>query len=134
MHGYEMIREIAERTGGFWKPSPGSVYPTLQLLADEDLVRSVDGEGGKKLFELTEDGSAAAAKLGDTPPWEQVTQGVDPVEHSLRGSIGLVMGAVHTVGQAGTANQKARAVEILDNARRELYALLGEAETTAPDQ
>lgn len=53
MHGYEMIQEIAERSGGAWKPSPGSVYPTLQLLEDEGLIAS-ESEGGKKLFALTE--------------------------------------------------------------------------------
>ena len=55
MHGYEMIQEIAERSGGAWKPSPGSVYPTLQLLEDEGLITSAS-EGGKKLFSLTEAG------------------------------------------------------------------------------
>ncbi len=58
-HGYEIIREIGERSGGFWRPSPGSVYPTLQMLADEGLVTSKD-EHGKKLFELTEAGQEAA--------------------------------------------------------------------------
>ncbi|WP_243274776.1 PadR family transcriptional regulator, partial [Streptomyces albus] len=53
MHGYEMIQEIAERSGGAWKPSPGSVYPTLQLLEDEGLIAS-ESEGGKKHFSLTE--------------------------------------------------------------------------------
>ncbi|MCG8918295.1 PadR family transcriptional regulator [Actinokineospora sp. PR83] len=130
MHGYEMIQEIAARSGGYWKPSPGSVYPTLQLLADEGLVRGVDGEGGKRLFELTDDGTATAAKLGDTPPWEQVNQGVDPVEHTLRNSLGQIMGAAQAVAQAASAEQKSRAVEILDNARRDLYALLGESGST----
>ncbi len=127
MHGYEMIQEIAGRTGGIWKPSPGSVYPTLQLLADEGLVRGVEGEGGKRLFELTEDGAATAAKLDSTPPWEQVTADVDPNEVGLRGAIGQLMGAAVTVSQAATPGQKARAIEILNEARRELYALLGEA-------
>ena len=55
MHGYEMIQEIGERSGGAWKPSPGSVYPTLQLLEDEGLIISAS-EGGKKLFTLTDPG------------------------------------------------------------------------------
>ncbi len=58
MHGYEMIQEIAERSGGAWKPSPGSVYPTLQLLEDEGLISSAS-EGGKKLFSLTDAGREA---------------------------------------------------------------------------
>ena len=62
MHGYEMIQEIAERSQGLWRPSPGSVYPTLQLLVDEGLIVATESEGSKKLFELTEDGRAAAEK------------------------------------------------------------------------
>ncbi|MCP2273786.1 PadR family transcriptional regulator [Actinokineospora diospyrosa] len=125
MHGYEMIQEIAERSGGFWKPSPGSVYPTLQLLADEGLVAAIDGDGGKRLFQLTEDGTAAAAKL-DTPPWEQVAAGVDRTEIGLREALGQLAAAAMTVSQAATSEQKSRAADILNNARRELYALLGE--------
>lgn len=71
MHGYEMIQEIAERSGGAWKPSPGSVYPTLQLLEDEGLIAS-ETEGGKKLFSLTEAGreaaEAAPRRPGRKPP------------------------------------------------------------------
>ncbi|OLR91660.1 PadR family transcriptional regulator [Actinokineospora bangkokensis] len=132
MHGYEMIQEIAARSGGIWKPSPGSVYPTLQLLADEGLVRGVDGEGGKRLFELTEDGTAAAEALDATPPWEQATRGVDPAEHTLRDALGQLMGAANAVSQAGSPAQQQRAADILDGARRDLYALLGEREPGTP--
>ncbi|MDQ3401931.1 MAG: PadR family transcriptional regulator, partial [Actinomycetota bacterium] len=127
MHGYEMIQEIAARSGGFWKPSPGSVYPTLQLLADEGLVRGVDGEGGKRMFEVTDDGVAAVGKLGGTAPWDQVTADVDPSEVSLRGAMAQLTAAVVGVSQAATSGQKARAVEIVNEARRQLYAILGEA-------
>src|SRR3954465_239633 len=75
MHGYEMIQEIAERSGGAWKPSPGSVYPTLQLLEDEGLIASAS-EGGKKLFSLTDDGRTAAEE-GPEAPWEEAGRGVD---------------------------------------------------------
>ena len=74
MHGYEMIQEIAERSQDLWRPSPGSVYPTLQLLVDEGLIAGTESEGSKKLFELTEDGRAAAEKI-ETPPWEEITEG-----------------------------------------------------------
>lgn len=66
MHGYEMIQEIAERSGGAWKPSPGSVYPTLQLLEDEGLIAS-ESEGGKKLFALT-DSAVPRPTRDPTPP------------------------------------------------------------------
>lgn len=126
MHGYEMIQEIAARSGGAWKPSPGSVYPTLQLLADEGLIRGVDGDGGKRLFELTDDGRAAHAKHGDTPPWEEAAAGVDPVDRSLREALGGLATAVMGVAQAASGEQKSRAVDVLDQARRQLYAILGE--------
>ena len=77
MHGYEMIQEISERSGGLWRPSPGSVYPTLQLLVDEGLIVGTESEGSKRLFELTDEGRAAAEKV-ETPPWEEIAEGVDP--------------------------------------------------------
>ena len=67
MHGYEMIQEISDRSGGLWRPSPGSVYPTLQLLVDEGLIAGTESEGSKRLFELTDEGRAAAEKV-ETPP------------------------------------------------------------------
>ncbi len=63
MHGYEMIQEIDARSQQLWKPSPGSVYPTLQLLVDEGLLVATESECSKKLFELTDDGRAAAEKI-----------------------------------------------------------------------
>ena len=96
MHGYEMIQEIAERSQQLWKPSPGSVYPTLQLLVDEGLIVATESEGSKKLFELTEDGRAAAEKI-ETAPWDEITEGADPGAMSLRSAVGQLMGAVASV-------------------------------------
>ena len=67
MHGYEMIQEITERSGQFWRPSPGSVYPTLQLLADEGLITSTEGSGGKRRYELTDEGRETAQKHATAP-------------------------------------------------------------------
>ena len=127
MHGYQLIHEIEERSGGAWKPSPGSVYPTLQLLADEGLVTSKE-ETGKKLFELTEEGRAAAEAQDSVPPWEHIAQDVDPNEVNLRKAAGTLMAAIAQIGQAGSMGQQARAVEVLNEARRVLYGILGEAE------
>jgi DNA-binding PadR family transcriptional regulator len=131
MHGYEMIQEIGERSGGYWRPSPGSVYPTLQLLADEGLIASSDGSGSKRLFELTDEGRAAVAKLGDIPPWEQIARDVDQDDVTLREAAELLMGAMFQVGNAASPSQKARAVDVINGARRELYAILGEVEPPA---
>ncbi|HTM84386.1 MAG TPA: PadR family transcriptional regulator, partial [Mycobacterium sp.] len=83
MHGYEMIQQIAERSGQVWRPSPGSVYPTLQLLADEGLIVATETDGSRKSFALTDEGQAAATKTV-APPWEQMADGVDPGQASLR--------------------------------------------------
>ena len=78
MHGYEVIRELSERTNGMWEPSPGSIYPTLQLLEDEGLV-SVEESEGRKQYSLTEQGKAEAAqRASSTAPWEEFTSGADP--------------------------------------------------------
>lgn len=131
-HGYEIISEIAERSGGLWRPSPGSIYPTLQLLADEGLVTSRD-EGGKKLFELTDEGRAAAERQEGTPPWEQIAQDVDPNEANLRKAGGMLFAAAMQVNHAGTPSQQKRAAEVLNEARRKLYNILGETETDAEE-
>ena len=67
MHGYQIIQELTERTGGVWRPSPGSVYPTLQQLEDEELVRESAPESGKRVYELTDDGRKALAGWIETP-------------------------------------------------------------------
>jgi DNA-binding PadR family transcriptional regulator len=127
MHGYEIIQEIAERSDGLWRPSPGSVYPTLQLLADEDLVSTSEEPGGKKLFTLTDAGRAQAEQLGDTPPWERLAADVEPTEVALRTAYGHLSTAIFQVSWAADGEQKAKAIEVLDGARRQLYAILAEA-------
>lgn len=58
-HGYELIKELEDRTGGAYRPSPGVIYPTLALLEDEGFIRPAAGETGRKLFEATDEGRAA---------------------------------------------------------------------------
>lgn len=125
MHGYEMIQQIAERSNGIWKPSPGSVYPTLQLLDDEGLVTANQTDGSKKLFELTEEGRAAAEKIA-TPPWDEIAEGADPGQMNLRSAVGQLFGAVAQSAHTATAEQQQRIIEILNTARREIYGILGE--------
>ena len=128
MHGYEMIGEIAERSNGVWRPSPGSLYPALQLMEDEGLV-TLEAIEGKKLVSLTERGRAEADTLAEGPaPWEQASEGVDQSVFDLHSAIGPVVHAAGQVAQVGTDDQRAKAVEILTEARRKLYGLLAEAE------
>ena len=63
-NGYQIMQEVEERSGGVWRPSPGSVYPALQQLEDEGLIRSQEADG-RKLFALTEAGSALGAVGAD---------------------------------------------------------------------
>ncbi|MBI3212685.1 MAG: PadR family transcriptional regulator [Mycobacterium sp.] len=125
MHGYEMIQEIAERTNDLWKPSPGSVYPTLQLLEDEGLIVAAENEGSKKLFELTEQGRADADKI-ETAPWTEITEGADPAKVNLRNAVGQLFGAVRQSAFTASDEQQQRIVDIVNNARREIYQILGE--------
>ena len=125
MHGYEMIQELEARTGGVWRPSPGSVYPTLQLLEDEGLITGEEGEGRRR-FTLTDAGRAEAERQGQQAPWEEVTAGVAPAAWNLRDAISQTAQAAWSVGTAGTEAQQARALEILNEARRRLYAILAE--------
>ncbi|MBJ7386953.1 MAG: PadR family transcriptional regulator [Mycolicibacterium sp.] len=127
MHGYEMIQEINERSQQLWKPSPGSVYPTLQLLVDEGLIVSTESDGSKKLFELTDDGRATAEKI-ETAPWDEITQDADPGAVNLRSAVGQLMGAVAQSAHAASPDQQQRVVDIVNNARREIYQILGETE------
>ncbi|MFD7281977.1 PadR family transcriptional regulator [Streptomyces sp. NPDC059862] len=125
MHGYEMIQEIAERSGGAWKPSPGSVYPTLQLLEDEGLIVSAT-EGGKKLFSLTESGRAAAEE-GPEAPWEAASRGIDweALGEIRQAGFGL-MEAFGQVWKTGSAEQREKAVGVINEARKKLYLILAD--------
>ncbi|MET0701519.1 MAG: PadR family transcriptional regulator [Mycobacterium sp.] len=125
MHGYEMIQEIAERSKDLWKPSPGSVYPTLQLLVDEGLIVAGESDGSKKLFELTDDGRAVAEKI-ETAPWDEIVEGADPGQTNLRAAVGQLFGAVAQSAHAATDEQQKRIIEIVNNARREVYQILAE--------
>ena len=125
-----MIQEISERSGGLWRPSPGSVYPTLQLLVDEGLIVGTESEGSKRLFELTDDGRAAAEKV-ETPPWEEIAEGWKeeaPGAVNLHTALSQLMGAVAQSAHTATEQQQARIVDIVNNARREVYNILGETE------
>ncbi|MEU0690434.1 PadR family transcriptional regulator [Streptomyces uncialis] len=125
MHGYEMIQEIAERSGGVWKPSPGSVYPTLQLLEDEGLISSAT-DGGKKLFSLTEPGRQAAEE-GPEAPWEDAGRGVDreTLNEIRQAGFGL-MDAFGQVWRTGDKEQRDKAVAVINEARKKLYLILAD--------
>jgi len=133
MHGYEMIQELEERTGGVWRPSPGAVYPALQLLDDQGLVTADETEG-KRRYRLTEAGRARAAEHEGRAPWDAVTRGIDPVQVRLRDAVAQIGVATRQVAEAGTEAQQAAAAEILAQTRRRLYALLAEEPDPSGDE
>ena len=129
MHGYQIMRELSERSGGAWRPSPGSVYPTLQQLEDEGLIVSAQSDAGKRVFELTDAGRERVSASADSPaPWEAAATEVDDELIELRDLAFTVGAAVMQVAHAGGPSQIAKAREILKDARRGLYRLLAEDE------
>jgi DNA-binding PadR family transcriptional regulator len=126
MHGYQIIHEIEERSGGTWKPSPGSVYPTLQLLADEGFI-AAEESNGRKTYSLTEAGKLEAASAADQPaPWEaQASKDGGRTGALPKAGINLAQ-ATAQVARAGSPEQVKQAVDVLDEARRKIYAILAQ--------
>ncbi|WP_229069381.1 PadR family transcriptional regulator [Actinoplanes sp. DH11] len=125
MHGYEMIQELDTRTNGIWRPSPGSVYPTLQLLEDEGLIE-VTAEGGRKSYQLTADGRPEAEAAAQNPPWAQFGADTMSQVQDFRDAAVGIMGALKQVGFSGTPEQRDKALEVLNETKRKLYAILAE--------
>jgi DNA-binding PadR family transcriptional regulator len=126
MHGYQVIQELERRSGGRWRPSAGSVYPTLQQLEDEGLLKASEVDG-RRTYELTDAGrSELAAATEGRPAWE-----IDPrmQEAADLRSLGFQVGAAAMqVLSVGSPDMAKEAAEILTDARRRLYRLLAEEE------
>ena len=125
-NGYQIIQEIGERSGGVWRPSPGSVYPALQQLEDEGLVQAETPEGGRRRYALTAEGRTYVAAHPDETraPWEVVAGSVGDDAIELRALFGQVAMAAIQVVRVGSEAQVAQAHRILTDARRSLYRLL----------
>ena len=121
-NGYEVMRRLEEMSGGLWRPSPGSVYPHLQMLEDEGLVQSSEVEGSR-LFTLTEAGRAGAEKA--KLPWQDAGESDDEVR-TLRLGVGQLMSAAKQLAGAGEKAQIERGVSVIQKARKELYQILAE--------
>jgi DNA-binding PadR family transcriptional regulator len=131
-NGYQIIQEIASRSGGVWQPSPGSVYPALQQLEDESLISAVTMEGGRSGFALTDEGRSYIAEHADevNAPWEVVAGREHGSVREMRGLIGQLAMAAMQVTQAGSDAQIAEAQDILKNTRRSLYRILAADDDT----
>ena len=125
-HGYEIMQRLEEKSEGAWRPSAGSVYPTLQMLDDEGLVRSTEREG-KRVYELTEAGRTEATRRTEEaggPPWE--TGRADSAYGQLREGARGVLIAARQLSHGGNESQVQRAAEIVREARKQLYRILAE--------
>jgi DNA-binding PadR family transcriptional regulator len=127
MHGYEMIQELDSRTNGIWRPSPGSVYPTLQLLEDEGLIE-VTAEGGRKSYRLTDAGRPEAEAAAQNPAWSQIGDDTMSQVQDFRDAAVGIMSALKQVGFNGTPDQRQKALEVLNDTKRKLYAILADGE------
>ena len=125
MHGYQIIQEVSERTGGAWRPSPGSVYPTLQQLEDEELVRTRAQQRPAGLRAHRHRAASRRPRFPAPTPWEAAGEGDDDLA-ALRDLAFQLLGATRQVAVAGTAKQIEAAQAILRNARKGMYQLLAE--------
>jgi DNA-binding PadR family transcriptional regulator len=127
-HGYEIIQEIADRTGGAWRPSPGSVYPTLSQLEDEGLVR-VEQSEGRRVVHLTEEGTRYVDEHREEldAVWASVGRDADDEGAAeLWEQLGQLHAAAAQVMSAGTPEQIATATTTITEARKAIYRLLAE--------
>ncbi len=132
MHGYQIMQELEERSGGGWQPSPGSIYPTLQQLADEGLIISAPVDG-KNVFSLTEDGATAVAASEGPPPWERFVGEGGAAFAGLKRSMFQLGAAARQVAAAGNRSQAEAANEVLNDARKALYRILAEDDIAQED-
>ena len=135
LNGYQVIQKIAERTDGAWKPSPGSVYPTIQQLEDEGLLATGE-DAGRKVLRLTDAGRGYVTEHPDemAAVWAPFAEQVDDDEAvNFKQVIGQTVGATVQVATTGTPDQREKAIEILGDTRRRLYGLLAEGPDAAED-
>jgi DNA-binding PadR family transcriptional regulator len=121
-HGYQLIQDIGERSHGAWTPSPGAVYPSLSALQDEGLIDEEKVEG-RRVFSLTEAGrgyvEARSEEIGAVFAGfsQEQAEEVEDLRHLMMG-VGAAAMQVIAAGEAEQARQ------ILNRARRELFAVL----------
>jgi DNA-binding PadR family transcriptional regulator len=133
-NGYQIMQALEERSEGLWRPSPGSVYPALQQLEDEGLIRSVE-QDGRRVYDLTDAGRAyVAERPADQPaPWETFTDTLTDQAAETGALMRDVAMAFAQVMRAGSEAQVAQAGRVLADTRRALYRILADGEPTGED-
>ena len=124
MHGYQLIHEIEERSGGAWKPSPGSVYPTLQMLVDEGLLESKETKG-RRTYSLTPTGVEFAAAEADKPaPWETGFERPTGPRGTLAMSGVKIAKAAAEVARVGSPEQMEKAAQVIEETAKKISAIV----------
>jgi DNA-binding PadR family transcriptional regulator len=131
MHGYEVMKALAEETSGCYKPSPGTVYPTLQWLEDEGLVKAED-VAGKKVYSVTDEGRAFLDQHKGTVEdiFSRVAEGIDrwvrePMPEVNRAVGRLIKQTYQTAWKLGGNDEKVKKIaDILDQAVKDLEAIV----------
>jgi DNA-binding PadR family transcriptional regulator len=125
-HGYDVMQKLEDKTGGAWRPSPGSVYPTLAQLEDEGLIKSVEAEGSRR-FEITDAGREHLESRAEEPePWKPADEEGENAISELAPLVIQIGKAAWQVATVGDEAQRARAIEVLGETRRSLYRILAE--------
>jgi DNA-binding PadR family transcriptional regulator len=125
-NGYQLMQAIEERSGGLWRPSPGSVYPTLAQLEDEGLIRSAEA-GGARRFEITHAGRDHLERRADEPaPWEPAEESGENPLAELAPLVIQIGKATFQVASVGDLGQRDQARALLADTRRALYRILAD--------
>jgi DNA-binding PadR family transcriptional regulator len=126
-HGYEILTELADRSDGQWRPSPGSVYPVLKRLSREGLVEP-SHEEGRRVFSLTDEGRALVAAERESwgEPWAQHSSPAADAAMDLWSEGRQLGAAVWQVSQLNDPAQVEAATQALIEARKTIYRLLAE--------
>jgi DNA-binding PadR family transcriptional regulator len=125
-NGYQLMQTIEERSGGRWRPSPGSVYPTLSQLEDEGLIRSAEVEGARR-FEITDAGREHLESRADEPaPWDPIDEDGENAITELGPLVIQIGKATWQVASEGDKAQRDRAIQLLSETRRALYGILAQ--------
>jgi DNA-binding PadR family transcriptional regulator len=126
-NGYQLMEEIESRSDGAWRPSPGSIYPTLSQLEDEGLIAAQES-GGRRSFELTDEGRAHVEENRESlgSPWDEAGADVSGDVGDMRTLIAQVAMASYQVVQSGDEKQVEQAKQVLADARKALYRVLAD--------
>lgn len=128
-NGYGLMEEIESRSGGAWRPSPGSIYPALSQLEDEGLI-AAEEQAGRRTFALTDAGREYVEENREAlgSPWQDAGGDVPGDVADLRTLVGQLAMATIQVAQSGNEEQIEKAKQVLGDARKALYRILADAE------